>query len=166
VSETSEPKKHPATSYAGRRSSSARASAAARGSSRKSGTRCEVTLGHRLFAEGLRYRKNVSSLPGCPDIVFVRARVAVFCDGDFWHGRDWESRRRKLAAGSNASYWVAKIARNLERDRESTARLEALGWRVVRLWESQILGDPEGAVRQVLTALQGSKAGAQMSASS
>lgn len=134
----SAPRTPPPASYKGRKPASARASAAARGSSKKTDTLCEQALRSSLWKAGLRFRKNVSSLPGHPDIVFPRARVAVFCDGDFWHGRDWESRRQKLTAGSNAEYWLAKIQRNMERDRETTARLESLGWTVLRFWESEI----------------------------
>lgn len=126
------------TSYKGRKPASARASAAARGSSKKTDTACEQVLRSFLWGAGLRFRKNVSSLPGHPDIVFPKARVAVFCDGDFWHGRDWETRSQKLKAGSNAEYWLAKIQRNIERDRETTARLESMGWKVLRFWETEI----------------------------
>lgn len=106
---------------------------------------------------GLRYRKNVETLPGKPDIVFVRAKVAVFCDGDFWHGRDWQKQRAKLAKGSNATYWLAKIASNIERDKHNTELLERSGWRVMRLWETDIKRDPHAAacrVRDFLRACQ------------
>ena len=87
----------------------------------------------------MRYRKNVRELPGCPDIVFVYSRVVVFCDGDFWHGRNWEERRRKLEGGANAGYWIRKIESNMERDRRVSQELLSLGWRVVRFWESEIV---------------------------
>lgn len=144
-------------SYKGRRPASSRASAAARGSSKKTDTACERALRAALWAAGYRYRKNVSALPGQPDIVFPKARVAVFCDGDFWHGRDWESRRRKLKAGSNADYWLAKIQRNMERDRETTARLESQGWNVLRFWESEIRASTETIVESIGTALDKSR---------
>src|SRR5262245_12485941 len=91
-------------SYKGLRPASARASQAARGNSKKKDTRCEVTLRRALWAAGCRYRKNVPGLPGRPDVVFLGPKVTVFCDGDFWHGRDWESRRQKLRRGTNADY--------------------------------------------------------------
>jgi DNA mismatch endonuclease (patch repair protein) len=78
----------------------------------------------------------------------------VFCDGDFWHGRDWEERREKLKAGANAEYWVAKIGRNIERDRKQEALLRESGWVVLRFWESEILADTEGVAGRVLAALQ------------
>lgn len=128
-------------SYKGRKPASNKASAAARGSSRKRDTKPEVLLRKALWGEGLRYRKNVSTLPGKPDIVFPGPRVVVFCDGDFWHGKDWESRRPKLARGTNAPYWVRKIERNMERDGEHRAQLQANGWTVLRYWESDIKSD-------------------------
>lgn len=99
---------------------------------------------------GLRFRKNVKSLPGKPDIVFLRARVAVFCDGDFWHGRNWERVSEKLKNGTNAEYWVAKIARNIERDTHNTQLLEQQGWHVIRVWETDINRD----VIQIATAIK------------
>lgn len=117
---------------------SPRASASARGSSKKRGTRCELVLRQALSALGARYRIDASELPGRPDIVFRRARVAVHCDGDFWHGRDLERRLAKLESGHNAPYWVAKITSNVERDRRNTQALADLGWLVLRYWESEI----------------------------
>jgi DNA mismatch endonuclease (patch repair protein) len=108
----------------------------------KSDTRCELALRRELWRRGLRYRLQPPGLPGRPDIVFYGCRVAVFCDGDFWHGRDLETRLAKLARGHNAGYWVAKVTRNLERDREITFALEAAGWVVLRLWETDVLKDP------------------------
>jgi len=90
---------------------------------------------------GLRFRKNVRDLPGKPDIVFTKQRVAVFCDGDFWHGRDWPARKRKLHKGANALCWTKKIGANIQRDRLLDQDLKRLGWKVLRLWESDILED-------------------------
>lgn len=139
--------------YKGRQPASPQASATGRANSRKSDTRCERLLRQELWAAGYRYRKNVAALPGHPDVVFLRARLAVFVDGDFWHGRDWESRRQKLEGGSNPDYWVAKIQRNMERDRETTSRLEGLGWTVIRFWESEIRSGPQEVVQKIGTAL-------------
>jgi len=103
---------------------------------------------------GLRYRKNVRTLLGQPDIVFVGGRLLVFCDGDFWHGRDWPERAAKLQSGANAAYWMAKIASNVERDNRITAELECDGWRVLRLWETDIKRDPKLAAAQVRDSLR------------
>jgi DNA mismatch endonuclease (patch repair protein) len=143
-----------APSFRGCRPASARASAAARGASRKTDSRCEVKLRRLLWRAGARFRKDVTSLPGRPDIVFPRARLIVFCDGDFWHGKDWDSRRRKLAQGANASYWIGKIEANRVRDRLQTARLEASGWTVLRVWESTIHATPMAVVRDILGAVE------------
>ena len=103
-------------SYKYLNAASASASKAARASSKKQDTKPELRLRRALWRAGHRYRKNVATLPGKPDIVFVRARLAVFCDGDFWHGRNWPERKAKLEQGHNPGYWVAKIERNMERD--------------------------------------------------
>ena len=112
-------------------------------------TQHEKMLRCELWRMGLRYRKNVETLPGKPDIVFVRARVAVFCDGDFWHGRNWEEQKSKLCQGTNAEYWLSKIESNMERDRLNNALLEADGWSVLRLWETDIKRDPQAAAELV-----------------
>jgi DNA mismatch endonuclease (patch repair protein) len=96
----------------------------------------------------------VSTLPGRPDIVFPKARLAIFCDGDFWHGRDWESRQEKLRRGTNPDYWLAKIQRNIERDQQNTRRLKEMGWTVLRVWESEIRADSPGLVQKVIDVLR------------
>ncbi|SRR5258708_10840149 len=105
-------------------------------------TRHEVALQNELSELGLRFQRNVGDVPGRPDIVFPKAHVAVFCDGDFWHGRKWNVLRRNLSRGTNAAYWCAKISRNMKRDEEITTRLRKSGWQVVRLWESDIKKNP------------------------
>jgi len=143
----------PSPRFTGLRASSTRARAAARGASKKSGTRPERLLRQAIWRAGRRYRKNVAYLPGKPDVVFTRARLAVFCDGDFWHGNNWPERKRKLEGGHNAAYWIAKIERNVERDRENDARLAATGWRVLRFWESEIRADPARVAARVVAVL-------------
>jgi DNA mismatch endonuclease (patch repair protein) len=93
----------------------------------------------------------VRSLPGKPDIVFTRQRVVIFCDGDFWHGRDWEERKRKLRKGANPAYWVAKIQANIDRDRRYDEQLTDLGWSVLRIWELDILKSPSDAAAKVMS---------------
>lgn len=136
-------------SYTGLTPASRRASRAAKGASRKRDTRCELLLRRALWALGLRYRVAVPSLPGTPDIVLTKFRLVVFCDGDFWHGRSLDARLAKLNKGHNGAYWAAKIRRNVERDRMHDAQLEAMGWRVLRLWETDIVRDPEGLAKEV-----------------
>ena len=143
-----------APSFRHRRSASEKASAAARGASKKSGTKPELALRRALWRAGLRYRKNVVSLPGKPDIVFKGARVAVFCDGDFWHGRDWPGRRARLAEGHNSDYWIAKIERNMERDRRNNEELARMGWTVVRVWEGDVEARLDALVDEVRALVQ------------
>lgn len=133
---------------------SARASNAARGASAKRDTQCELVLRRAVFARGLRYRVDVKGLPGRPDLVFSRAKVVVFCDGDFWHGRNLAERIAKLEDGHNAPYWVAKITRNVERDGEQEASLEAEGWLVLRFWESDILKDVARIADDIVAAVK------------
>ena len=103
---------------------------------------------------GLRFRKNVKALPGKPDIVFIGARVAVFCDGDFWHGRKWQQLREKLDQGTNPQYWSAKISTNMERDLRNTALLESDGWQVIRIWETDIKRNPTNTALVVAEAVR------------
>src|SRR5207237_824579 len=104
---SSPPRRVPAARYTGLSPASALASRIASAASRKSGTSPELLLVHALRQLGLKPSLNVADLPGHPDIVFRAAKVAVFCDGDFWHGRNFAERRRKLCRGHNAQYWVA-----------------------------------------------------------
>jgi DNA mismatch endonuclease (patch repair protein) len=140
-------------SFGGLRPASAKAATAARGASRKTGTRCELVLRRELWRRGLRYRVNYPGLPGRPDIVFVKQRVAVFCDGDFWHGRDLESRLTKLSRGHNATYWVAKVQRNVERDHAVGSALDSAGWVVLRFWETDVLRDTCAVGDRIVEAL-------------
>lgn len=104
-------------------------------------TRPELALRRALWARGLRYRVNVKTLPGKPDVVFTKAKIALFCDGDFWHGHNWAIRglgslEEELERYSQ--FWKDKILGNIRRDKENSARLKADGWTVIRFWESDI----------------------------
>jgi DNA mismatch endonuclease (patch repair protein) len=144
-------------SFAGLKPASPSASRAGRGSSRKTKTSCELVLRRELSARGLRYRVGRRDLPGRPDIVFFAPRIAVFCDGDFWHGRNLEARIAKLARGHNPSYWVAKVRRNVERDMEQTMALETLGWVVLRFWETEIRRDVKAIARKIISVISARK---------
>ncbi len=134
---------------------SAGASAAASGSSRKRDTRCEIGLRKELFRLGLRYRIAAAALPGKPDVIFPGAQVAVFCDGDFWHGRDLAARIEKLGAGHNAPYWIAKIRANVARDLRVSAELESAGWVVLRFWETEIGRDTPAIAKRIAALVDG-----------
>jgi len=120
-------------------------------------TEPELLLRRALWRMGLRYRVSPSDLPGRPDIVLCSQRVAIFCDGDFWHGRNWQGRARALKKGSNAGYWVEKIHANRLRDRRTNHKLRSRGWAVVRLWETDIKADIDGAVNRILQILKKSE---------
>jgi DNA mismatch endonuclease (patch repair protein) len=135
-------------SYIGFQSSSDLASRVMRANTRVGG-KAERALRAALWARGHRFRKHRQDLVGRPDIVFSRRRVVVFCDGDFWHGREWPQLRRKLRRRSNADYWIAKIRTNRTRDRRQTALLLAQGWSVIRIWETDVLDNLESAVARI-----------------
>ena len=96
----------------------------------------EILLRKELWRRGLRYRKNVNKVFGKPDVVFMSKKVAVFCDSEFWHGYNWEERKKDCK--SRQDFWIPKIERNMERDREVTRRLEAEGWPVLRFLGNDI----------------------------
>lgn len=99
-------------------------------------SKIELLLRKELWNRGLRYRKNVNKIFGKPDIVFMGKKVAVFCDSEFWHGYNWEERKKDFK--SHQEFWISKIERNIERDREVTQRLKAEGWTVLRFWGKDI----------------------------
>lgn len=112
-------------------------------------TKPEMALRRELHRIGLRYRVNRPVLPGVrrrADVVFTPARVAVFVDGCFWHGCPSHGTRPK----ANADWWAAKLAGNVARDRDTDARLDAAGWRVVRVWEHEDMRAAAGNVRSIL----------------
>ena len=85
---------------------------------RSKDTSIELILRKALWHHGIRYRKNYKKLPGTPDIAITKYRIAIFCDSEFFHGKDWEKLQLRLANGSNSSYWLKKISRNMERDQD------------------------------------------------
>ena len=96
----------------------------------------ERMLRSELWARNLRYRKNVNSIFGKPDIVFIGKKIAVFVDSEFWHGYDWKNKKSEIK--SNKKFWINKIERNIQRDKEVTATLNAQGWIVLRFWGRDI----------------------------
>jgi DNA mismatch endonuclease, patch repair protein len=137
-------------SYKGLWPASTKASRIASAASKKKDTRPERLLRVALEDAGLNHEVDVVALPGRPDVVIPTARLAVFCDGDFWHGRNLQRRLAKLRAGHNASYWISKIRANVSRDRRVKKQLTKLGWSVIRLWEGDVRAAPNRAAARVL----------------
>lgn len=100
------------------------------------GSKIEVMLMQELWSRGLRYRKNVKTVYGKPDIAFIGKKVAVFCDSEFWHGYNWDERKKDFK--SHQEFWIPKIERNMERDKEVTKELTETGWIVLRFWGKDI----------------------------
>lgn len=112
----------------------------------------ELLLRKALWQKGLHYRKNVKSVFGHPDIAFIGNKIAVFCDSEFWHGYDWE--RRKEDFKVRQDFWIPKIERNMQRDKEVTEKLEAEGWIVLRFWGKQIKIDAAGCADTIEKAVK------------
>lgn len=116
---------------------------------RSENTKIEVLLRKALWRKGYRYRKNDKSLPGKPDIVLPKYRIAIFCDGEFFHGKDWEVLKPRLEQGNNGEFWVNKISRNKVRDDETNKQLLFLGWTVIRFWGKDIQKNLDECIKVV-----------------
>lgn len=112
-------------------------------------TSIEVKLRKALWNKGYRYRKNYKELPGSPDIVLTKYHICIFCDSEFFHGKDWLVLRPKLERGNNPGYWVRKISRNIERDDEVDKKLLFMGWTVIHFWGKDILKNTEACIRVI-----------------
>lgn len=124
---------------------------------RSRNTKIEILLRKALWAKGYRYRKNYSKIPGKPDIVFTQYKIAVFCDSEFFHGKDWEDLKKRLERGSNSAFWIRKISRNRERDAEINAKLISLGWLVLRFWGKDIMKKREECIKTIEEAISDAK---------
>ena len=113
---------------------------------RSKDTKIEIKLRKALWYAGIRYRKNYLKLPGKPDIAITRYKIAIFCDSSFWHGRDFETKKKPA---TNAEYWDKKIRRNMERDREVEQELQSMGWTVLRFWDKDIEKSVEDCIKAV-----------------
>lgn len=112
-------------------------------------TKIEVILRKELWHRGYRYRKNYNELPGKPDIVLTKQKIVIFCDSEFFHGKDWEVLKPRLEKGNNANYWLKKIERNITRDQEINQQLNFLGWTVVRFWGKEILNNTDECIKVI-----------------
>lgn len=118
-------------------------------------TKPELKFRKALWAKGFRYRVNSKKIVGKPDILFKKYKTIVFIDGEFWHGYNWEEKKGKI--NSNRGFWIPKIERNMQRDREVNAALEEMGYKVFRFWEHQIKKDFEHCLDQVVEYLEQQK---------
>lgn len=112
-------------------------------------TKIEIALRKKLWERGYRYRKNYDKLPGKPDIVLTKHKIAIFCDSEFFHGKDWEVLKPRLQKGSHPDYWIPKIERNIERDIENDKQLLYQGWTVIHFWGNEILKKPDECIRVI-----------------
>ena len=108
----------------------------------------EMTFRRALWAKGIRYRVDSKQLPGRPDVSIKKYKLAIFIDGDFWHGYNWEERKQKIK--SNRGFWYPKISRNIQRDREVNLELNDMGYTVFRFWESEIKTDLQKCINDVM----------------
>lgn len=114
-----------------------------------SDTKIEVLLRKALWNNGYRYRKNYKNLPGKPDIVLTKYKIAIFCDSEFFHGKDWEALKSRLEKSNNGEFWIKKIARNRERDDEINKKLLFGGWTVICFWGNDIKKHKDECVRVI-----------------
>lgn len=112
-------------------------------------TKIEITLRKALWHKGYRYLVNCKDLPGKPDIVLRGPRIAIFCDSEFFHGKDWAILKPRLESAENKDYWIKKISRNMERDAEVEKQLLAQGWTVIRFWGKEILSNTDECIKVI-----------------
>lgn len=110
-------------------------------------TSIERILRKELWLRGYRYRKNYNKLIGKPDIVMPKYKLAIFCDSEFWHGKNFKESTDRI--GTNSEYWKQKIKRNMERDEEVNVKLKAEGWTVLRFWEKEIKKDLDSCIGKI-----------------
>jgi len=115
-------------------------------------TKIECILRKRLWDMGYRYRKNYKKLIGKPDIVLTKCKIAIFCDSEFWHGKDYDKSVARI--GTNQEYWKQKIARNIERDKEVNEQLQKEGWTVIRFWEKDITKDTDRCIQLIIDTIE------------
>lgn len=115
-------------------------------------TKIEIQLRKELWSRGIRYRKNVKEVFGKPDIVFKSKKIAVFCDSEFWHGYNWKEKQDEIK--SHRDFWIPKIEKNIKRDKEVNAALEAEGWMVLRFWGNEIKKNVEACADLIVAALK------------
>lgn len=121
------------------------------------GSKIEDKLSKALWAKGYRYRRNYSKVMGNPDIVFLSLKIAIFCDSEFWHGKDWKTKKFELK--SNKDFWYNKIEGNIKRDKEVNRLLKNQGWTVLRFWGKEIEKRLEKCISKIDKAVEERKKG-------
>ena len=116
---------------------------------RSNDTKIEVLLRKALWNRGYRYRKNYRDLPGKPDIALTKYKIAIFCDGEFFHGKDWEVLRPRLEKSNNSEYWISKISKNRKRDDEVNKKLLFMGRTVIRFWGNDIKNNTDECIKVI-----------------
>ena len=112
-------------------------------------TSIELKLRKALWKKGYRYRKNYNKLPGKPDIVLTKYRIVIFCDSEFFHGKDWQKLKLQLEKGKNSEFWINKISKNIERDEKIEKELNFMGWTVLRFWGKDINKNVDECIKVV-----------------
>lgn len=120
-------------------------------------TSIELLLRHALWQKGYRYRKNYKLLPGCPDIVLPKYRIVIFCDSEYFHGKDWDQLQIRISKGDNSEFWLKKISRNIERDKEVNQLLQQDNWTVLRFWGNDIKRNIQSCLAQIENAIEESQ---------
>lgn len=112
-------------------------------------TSIELRLRKALWHKGYHYRKNYKALPGSPDIVLTKYKIAIFCDSEFFHGKDWDSLKTRLEKGKNPEFWINKIERNRNRDYENDKKLLFLGYTVIHFWGQDIIKHTDECIQAI-----------------
>ncbi len=115
-------------------------------------TSIEIILRKALWNKGVRYRKNSSKILGKPDISIKRIKLAIFCDSEFWHGKNWENKKQRLE--TNKAYWISKIEKNITRDLSVNNELEKQGWTVLRFWETEIKKETDKCINTIINTIE------------
>jgi DNA mismatch endonuclease, patch repair protein len=115
-------------------------------------TKPELLLKGEFRKKRYRFRSNDKNLPGTPDFVFIKKKVIIFVDGEFWHGYKWREKKKRIK--TNRTYWINKIEGNIKRDKRVSRKLRKEGWKVLRIWEYQIKRNPENVISKVISVLK------------
>ena len=120
---------------------------------RSKDTQIEIILRKALWSNGIRYRKNYSKIPGKPDIAITKYKIAIFCDSEFFHGKNWEVQKLRLAKGDNGEFWINKISKNIIHDEEINKKLWFMGWIVIRFWGDEIKKNTTECIKVIKEAI-------------